>query len=79
MVHTLFTLKCEGRPDWHLRCAVLLLSWMAACATQVRADRDGWLFACTGEEKGQGKVGRVVLTGKCHSSCAVLVMLYTTV
>lgn len=35
MVHTLFTLKCDGRPDWQLRCAVLLVSWMAACATQV--------------------------------------------
>ena len=35
MVHTLFTLKCDGRPDWQLRCAVLLMSWMSACAMQV--------------------------------------------
>lgn len=35
MVHTLFTLKGDGRPDWHLRAAVLLASWVAACATQV--------------------------------------------
>jgi hypothetical protein len=36
MVHTLFTLKGDGRPDWHLRAAVLLATWVAACATQVR-------------------------------------------
>lgn len=35
MVHTLFTLKANGHPNWPLRAAVILLLWLAACMIQV--------------------------------------------
>lgn len=35
MLHTLFTLKGDGPPQWHLRAAFLLFAWLAACAFQV--------------------------------------------
>lgn len=59
MVHTLFTLKCDGRPDWQLRCAVLLVSWMAACATQVSQRQTGWWGLVFGWVLVQGEAGGV--------------------
>ncbi|KAF6254233.1 eukaryotic membrane protein family-domain-containing protein [Scenedesmus sp. NREL 46B-D3] len=35
MLHTLFTLKGDGPPQWHLRAAFLLVAWLAACVLQV--------------------------------------------
>eukprot|EP00879_Flechtneria_rotunda_P010104 GHRR01010562.1.p1 GENE.GHRR01010562.1~~GHRR01010562.1.p1 ORF type:complete len:305 (-),score=111.83 GHRR01010562.1:1488-2402(-) len=35
MLHTLFTLKSDGRPDWHIWLAVVLAVWLGACLFQV--------------------------------------------